>query len=446
MKLLESVRMSRPIVAIVGRPNVGKSTLFNRISGKRIAITEDTPGVTRDRIYAEAEWLNKYFTLIDTGGIEPASEDIILIQMKRQAEVAIDTADIIIFLVDGKNGVTSADKDVAEMLRKSKKKIILACNKMDKFVNEDNIFEFYELGIGDPVSISSTEALGLGDMLDIVIENFPEESETEYNDEIIKVAVIGKPNVGKSSLINKILGQERVIVSDIPGTTRDAIDTHFKSKDHEFVFIDTAGIRKRKKIYDNIEKYSVVRSFAAVERADICLMIIDVNEGVTEQDTKIAGYAHENGKGIIVLVNKWDLIEKDDKTYKTFIDDVRNKFPFMTYAPIFPISALTGQRVNKILDEILEINSFRNMRISTGVLNDVINEAVLMNQPRSVKGKRLKILYVSQVSVCPPKFVIFVNNKELMHFSYVRYLENKIRENFLFKGTPVVFSLKNRGD
>ena len=438
--------MSRPIVAIVGRPNVGKSTLFNRISGKRIAITEDTPGVTRDRIYAEAEWLNKYFTLIDTGGIEPASEDIILIQMKRQAEVAIDTADIIIFLVDGKNGVTSADKDVAEMLRKSKKKIILACNKMDKFVNEDNIFEFYELGIGDPVSISSTEALGLGDMLDIVIENFPEESETEYNDEIIKVAVIGKPNVGKSSLINKILGQERVIVSDIPGTTRDAIDTHFKSKDHEFVFIDTAGIRKRKKIYDNIEKYSVVRSFAAVERADICLMIIDVNEGVTEQDTKIAGYAHENGKGIIVLVNKWDLIEKDDKTYKTFIDDVRNKFPFMTYAPIFPISALTGQRVNKILDEILEINSFRNMRISTGVLNDVINEAVLMNQPRSVKGKRLKILYVSQVSVCPPKFVIFVNNKELMHFSYVRYLENKIRENFLFKGTPVVFSLKNRGD
>jgi GTP-binding protein len=366
--------------------------------------------------------------------------------MKRQAEVAIDTADIIIFLVDGKNGVTSADKDVAEMLRKSKKKIILACNKMDKFVNEDNIFEFYELGIGDPVSISSTEALGLGDMLDIVIENFPDESETEYNDEIIKVAVIGKPNVGKSSLINKILGQERVIVSDIPGTTRDAIDTHFKSKDHEFVFIDTAGIRKRKKIYDNIEKYSVVRSFAAVERADICLMIIDVNEGVTEQDTKIAGYAHENGKGIIVLVNKWDLIEKDDKTYKTFIDDVRNKFPFMTYAPIFPISALTGQRVNKILDEILEINSFRNMRISTGVLNDVINEAVLMNQPRSVKGKRLKILYVSQVSVCPPKFVIFVNNKELMHFSYVRYLENKIRENFLFKGTPVVFSLKNRGD
>ncbi len=438
--------MSRPIVAIVGRPNVGKSTLFNRISGKRIAITEDTPGVTRDRIYAEAEWLNKYFTLIDTGGIEPASEDIILIQMKRQAEVAIDTADIIIFLVDGKNGVTSADKDVAEMLRKSKKKIILACNKMDKFVNEDNIFEFYELGIGDPVSISSTEALGLGDMLDIVIENFPEESETEYNDEIIKVAVIGKPNVGKSSLINKILGQERVIVSDIPGTTRDAIDTHFKSKDHEFVFIDTAGIRKRKKKYDNIEKYSVVRSFAAVERADICLMIIDVNEGVTEQDTKIAGYAHENGKGIIVLVNKWDLIEKDDKTYKTFIDDVRNKFPFMTYAPIFPISALTGQRVNKILDEILEINSFRILRISTGVLNDVINEAVLMNQPRSVKGKRLKILYVSQVSVCPPKFVIFVNNKELMHFSYVRYLENKIRENFLFKGTPVVFSLKNRGD
>ena len=438
--------MSRPIVAIVGRPNVGKSTLFNRISGKRIAITEDTPGVTRDRIYAEAEWLNKYFTLIDTGGIEPASEDIILKQMKRQAEIAIDTADIILFLVDGKNGVTSADRDVAEMLRKSKKKVILACNKMDKFVNEDNIFEFYELGIGDPVSISSTEALGLGDLLDIIIENFPEESDTEYNEEVIKVAVIGKPNVGKSSLINRILGQERVIVSDIPGTTRDAIDTYFKSKEHEFVFIDTAGIRKRKKIYDNIEKYSVVRSFTAVERADICLMIIDVNEGVTEQDTKIAGYAHENGKGIIVLINKWDLIEKDDKSYKTFIDDVKNKLPFMTYAPIFPISALTGQRVNKILDEIIEINNFRNMRISTGVLNDVINEAVLMNQPRSVKGKRLKILYVSQVSVCPPKFVIFVNNKDLMHFSYVRYLENKIRENFLFKGTPIIFTLKNRGD
>jgi GTP-binding protein len=438
--------MGRPIVAIVGRPNVGKSTLFNRIAGKRISITEDTPGVTRDRIYAECEWLNQYFTLIDTGGIEPKTDDIILQQMKRQAEIAIETADVILFLVDGKAGITGSDKDVAEMLRKSKKEIILVCNKMDKFVDEDNIYDFYELGLGEPYSISSTEALGLGDLLDEIISKFPEGSNTEYDPEVIKVAVIGKPNVGKSSLINKILGQERVIVSNIPGTTRDAVDTLFEKEDKKFVFIDTAGIRKKKKIFENIERYSVIRSFAAVERADICLLVLDVNEGVTEQDTKIIGYAHDNGKGIIVLINKWDLIEKDNKTYKKYLDEVRNKLSFMTYAPIIPISALSGQRVAKILDEIVEINEFRNLRITTGVLNDVINEAILMNQPRSVKGKRLKIFYASQVSVCPPKFLLFVNDKEIMHFSYVRYLENTIREHFLFKGTPLIFELRNRGD
>ncbi|MBN2285398.1 MAG: ribosome biogenesis GTPase Der [Tissierellales bacterium] len=436
--------MGRPIVAIVGRPNVGKSTLFNRIAGKRISITEDTPGVTRDRIYAECEWLDKYFTLIDTGGIEPRSDNFILQQMKRQAEIAIETANVILFLVDGKNGITGNDKDVADLLRRSNKDIILVCNKMDKFVDEDNIYDFYELGIGAPYSISSTEALGLGDLLDEIISKFPEDCHTEYDPDVIKVAVIGKPNVGKSSLINKILGQERVIVSDIPGTTRDAVDTFFESLDNKFVFIDTAGIRKKKKIFENIERYSVVRSFTAVERADICLLVLDVKEGVTEQDTKIIGYAHENGKGIIVLVNKWDLIEKDNKTYQKYLDEVRNKLPFMTYAPIIPISALSGQRVPKILEEIIEINNFRHLRITTGVLNDVISEAILMNQPRSVKGKRLKIYYASQVSVSPPKFLLFVNDKELIHFSYVRYIENTIREHFLFKGTPIIIELRNK--
>ncbi|MBV1758680.1 MAG: ribosome biogenesis GTPase Der [Dethiosulfatibacter sp.] len=436
--------MGRPIVAIVGRPNVGKSTLFNRIAGKRIAITEDTPGVTRDRIYAECEWLDNHFTLIDTGGIEPKSDDIILKQMKRQAEIAIETADVILFIVDGKNGITANDKDVAEILRKSHKKVLLICNKMDFYVDNNNMFDFYELGLGEPISISSTEALGLGDLLDDIVANFPEDSNTEVDTDLIKVAVIGKPNVGKSSLINRILGQERVIVSDIPGTTRDAIDTFFEKEDKKFVFIDTAGIRKRKKIFENIERYSVVRAFAAVERADICLMVIDVNEGVTEQDTKIAGFAHDNGKSIIVLVNKWDLIEKDNKTYQKFVDEVRNSLAFMTYAPIIPISALSGQRVDKVLEEIIEVYEFRNLRISTGVLNDVINKAVLMNQPRSVKGKKLKIFYVSQVSVGPPKFIMFVNNKDLMHFSYIRYIENTIRDNFLYKGTPLLIEMKNR--
>jgi GTP-binding protein len=436
--------MGRPIVAIVGRPNVGKSTLFNRIAGKRIAITEDSPGVTRDRIYAECEWLDNHFTLIDTGGIEPQSDDIILKQMKRQAEIAIETADVILFIVDGKNGLTANDKDVAEILRKSQKRVLLICNKMDFYVDNNNMFDFYELGLGEPISISSTEALGLGDLLDEIVKNFPEDSNTEEDTDLIKVAVIGKPNVGKSSLINRILGQERVIVSDIPGTTRDAIDTFFEKEDKKFVFIDTAGIRKRKKIFENIERYSVVRAFAAVERADICLMVIDVNEGVTEQDTKIAGFAHDNGKSIIVLINKWDLIEKDNKTYQKFVDEVRNSLAFMTYAPIIPISVLLGQRVDKVLEEIIEVNEFRNLRISTGVLNDVLNKAVLMNQPRSVKGKKLKILYMSQVSVGPPKFIMFVNNKELMHFSYIRYIENTIRDNFLFKGTPLVIEMKNR--
>jgi GTP-binding protein len=436
--------MGRPIVAIVGRPNVGKSTLFNRLAGKRIAITEDTPGVTRDRIYAECEWLDNYFTLIDTGGIEPKSSDELLVQMKRQAEIAIETADLILFVVDGKNGLTSSDKDIANILRKSGKDIMLVCNKVDYYVGDENIFEFYELGLGKPIAISSTEALGLGDLLDQVVDSFAADKNTEIEEDIIKVAVIGKPNVGKSSLINQILGQERVIVSDTPGTTRDAIDTYFEKDDKKFIFIDTAGIRKKKKIFENIERYSVIRSFTAVERADICLMLIDVNEGVTEQDTKIAGFAHDNGKSMIVLVNKWDLIDKDNKTYKTIVDKVRNDLAFMTYAPIIPVSALTGKRIEKVLDEINEVNEYRSLRISTGVLNDVINEAVLMNQPRSVKGKRLKIFYISQVSVKPPKFVIFVNNKQLMHFSYIRYLENVIRENFSYKGTPIRIEMKNR--
>lgn len=438
--------MGRPIVAIVGRPNVGKSTLFNRIAGKRIAIIEDTPGVTRDRIYAECEWIGKHFTLIDTGGIEPNTDDIILSQMRYQAEIAIDTADVILFMVDGKNGITSADREVAEMLRKSKKEVIIASNKIDKHVNEDNIFEFYELGLGDPIAISSSEGLGIGDLLDLVVSKFSDNQDTDYDDSIIKIAVIGKPNAGKSSLINKIIGEERVIVSNIPGTTRDAIDTFFEKDDQKYVFIDTAGIRKKSKVYENIERYSVVRSFTAIERSDICLLMIDAVDGVTEQDTKIAGFAHENGKGIIIVINKWDLVEKDNKTFKTYTEKVMNKLAFLTYAPVLTISALTGQRTQKVLDTVNEVNEFRNLRISTGVLNDIVTEAVLMNQPRSVKGKRLKILYAVQAAVKPPKFIIFVNNRELVHFSYKRYLENKIRESFIYKGTPLIIEFRNRSD
>jgi len=438
--------MARPIVTIVGRPNVGKSTLFNRMAGKRISITEDKPGVTRDRIYAECEWLDNYFTLIDTGGIEVNTEDTIFAQMRIQAEIAIDMADVVLFMVDGKEGVTAADLEVSQMLRKAKKDIILVVNKMDKFVNNNNIYEFYNLSLGEPISISSSEALGLGDLLDLIISKFDDSMDINDDDDSIKIAVIGKPNAGKSSIINKIIGEERVIVSDIPGTTRDAIDTKFERNGQKYTLIDTAGIRKKSKISEAVEKYSVLRAFTAVERADICVLIIDADKGVTDQDIRIAGYSHDNHKGMIIVVNKWDLIEKDNKTFKEFHDNIRNSFAYATYAPIMAVSALTGQRVNKILDAVDEVYSFRNLRVSTGVLNDIIIEAVLMNQPRIVRGKRLKIYYGTQVAVNPPKFLIFVNDSEIVHFSYARYIENKIRESFEYKGTPIVIEFRNRSE
>lgn len=439
--------MARPMVAIVGRPNVGKSTLFNKLAGKRIAIVEDTPGVTRDRIYAEAEWINKHFTIIDTGGIETDTEDIIFSQMRRQAELAIEMGDVIIFVVDGKLGLAPADKEIAQMLRKANKKVIVACNKIDDFKREDAMYEFYELGMDSVVPISAGQGLGLGDLLDEVVEHFPADKDTEYDDDVIKVAIVGKPNVGKSSIINKILGEDRVIVSDIAGTTRDAIDTYYEKGKDKYVFIDTAGLRRKKKISEDIERYSVVRTLAAVERADVCVMMIDATTGVTEQDAKIAGYAHNNGKASIIVVNKWDLVEKEDKTYLKFEDEIRKELSFMAYAPIIFISVKTGQRVDKMLDMIKEVNESYNMRISTGVLNDIIGKAVLMNQPPSDKGKRLKIYYATQVGVRPPKFVIFVNDKELSHFSYERYLENQIRQSFEYKGTPIQFELnEKKGD
>lgn len=438
------MNLSRPVVAVVGRPNVGKSTLFNRLSGKRIAIVEDHPGVTRDRIYAEAEWLNKYFTLIDTGGIEPNTSDVILSQMRNQAEIAIDTADVILFMVDGMAGLTSTDREVAEMLYKSGKNVLLICNKVDSHEVPDTLYEFYELALGEPIMISAGRGYGIGDMLDKVVEYFPEDKDTDYDDSVIKVAVVGQPNAGKSSLINKILGENRVIVSDIPGTTRDAIDTPFEFQDQKYVFIDTAGLRKRKRISENIEHYSAVRSLTAIERADVCLIIIDAEKGPTEQDTKIAGYAHDNGKSAVFLVNKWDLIEKDHMTYKKYEEIVRNKFPFMQYAPIILISAETGQRVHKIIGAINDVFGSYANRIGTGVLNDVIGQAILMNQPPSDKGKRLKIFYVTQAGTKPPKFIIFVNDKQLMHFSYQRYLENQIRKAFKFEGTPIKFEIREK--
>ena len=438
--------MGRPIVTIVGRPNVGKSTLFNRIAGKRISITEDTPGVTRDRIYAECEWLDNHFTLIDTGGIEPNTTDTIFAQMRIQAEIAIEMADLVLFMVDGKEGVTANDTEVAQMLRKANKEIILVVNKMDRFVNEDNIYEFYNLGLGEPIAVSSSEALGIGDLLDEIIAKFDETMNTEEEDDSIKIAVIGKPNAGKSSIINRIIGEDRVIVSNIPGTTRDAIDTKFEREGRKYTLIDTAGIRKKSKVLESVEKYSVLRAFTAVERADICILVIDADKGVTEQDIRIAGYSHDNNKGMIIVINKWDLIEKDNKTFKEFTDDIRQKLAYATYAPIITVSALTGQRVNKILDMVDEVYSFRNLRVSTGVLNDIITEAVLMNQPATVKGKRLKIYYGTQVAVNPPKYLIFVNDKEIVHFSYERYLENKIRESFEYKGTPIIIEFRNRSE
>ncbi|PAB58845.1 ribosome biogenesis GTPase Der [Anaeromicrobium sediminis] len=436
--------MAKPVVAIVGRPNVGKSTFFNRIAGKRISIVEDTPGVTRDRIYADAEWLNHKFTLIDTGGMEPDSKDIILSQMRNQVYMALDTADVILFIVDGRTGLVAQDEEVANILRRTGKPVILVVNKVDNRDLPDSFYDFYQLGMGEPFAISSTNALGLGDLLDEAVANFPKDKDLDYDDDQIKVAVIGKPNAGKSSIINKILGEERVIVSDIAGTTRDAIDTPFTHGDDEYVLIDTAGIRRKSKVNENIEKYSVIRALSAIERADVCLTMIDATEGVTEQDKKVAGYAHEEGKGSIIVVNKWDLVEKDTHTMSEFTKMIRSELAFMSYAPIIFVSALTGQRINKLLELIKFVSNQHSMRIPTGRLNDVINEAILLNQPPSDKGKRLRIYYATQASVRPPKIVIFINDKELAHFSYSRYLENKIRETFGFEGTPISILYRER--
>ncbi|KNY26052.1 ribosome biogenesis GTPase Der [Pseudobacteroides cellulosolvens] len=437
--------MAKPVVAVVGRPNVGKSTFFNYVAGKRISIVEDTPGVTRDRIYTDVEWRSKLFTLIDTGGIEPYTEDKIMQQMKRQAELAIETADVIIFMVDAKDGMTASDKEVGSMLRKANKPIILAVNKVDR-VGEPppEVYEFYNLGLGDMITISSVHGLGMGDLLDAVYEHFPEDTGEDYGEDVIKVAVIGKPNAGKSSLINKILGEDRVIVSDIPGTTRDAIDTYFEKDDEKYVFIDTAGIRRKSKINESIERYSIIRSWTAVERADVCVIIIDAQDGVTEQDTKIAGYAHDNGKASIVVVNKWDLIEKTTGTLEEYRKTVLEKLGFMTYAPVLFISAMTGQRVQKLFELINYVANQASLRISTGMLNDLVNEAIAMVQPPSDKGKRLKIYYMTQAGVKPPTFVIFINDKELMHYSYERYLENQLRKSFGFEGTPIKFLLREK--
>jgi len=437
--------MSKPVVAIVGRPNVGKSTLFNTLAGERISIVKDTPGVTRDRIYADVTWLNHEFTMIDTGGIEPDSSDIILSQMREQAEIAIATADVIIFLTDVRQGLQDSDAKVADMLRRSKKPVVLVVNKVDSFEKfMPDVYEFYNLGIGEPFPVSSASMLGLGDMLDEVVKYFPAYNKEEEEDERPKIAVIGKPNVGKSSLINKLAQEDRVIVSDIAGTTRDAIDMDITYNGKEYVFIDTAGIRRKNKIKEEIERYSIIRAVTAVERADVCLIMIDATEGVTEQDAKIAGIAHDRGKGVIVVVNKWDAIEKNDKTIYKHTEDIRDVLSFMPYAEILFVSVKSGQRIGKIfetIDVVLENNS---MRVATGVLNEIVAEAVAMQQPPSDKGKRLRIYYVTQVSVKPPTFVIFVNDKELMHFSYTRYLENRIRETFGFRGTALKFIVRER--
>lgn len=436
--------MGKPIVAIVGRPNVGKSTLFNKIAGKRISIVEDTPGVTRDRIYAEAEWLRYNFTLIDTGGIEPESEDIIVSQMRRQAQIAMETANVIVFIVDGKEGLTAADEEVALMLRKSKRPVVLVVNKVDSLKDEDNAYEFYNLGIGEPITISASQGLGLGDMLDRVVEHFPEDGENAEEEEYIKIAMVGKPNVGKSSLINKLLGEERVIVSDVPGTTRDAIDSYLETDLGKFILIDTAGLRRKAKIKEEIERYSAIRTLAAIERADICILMIDATEGITEQDEKIIGYAHEQSKAIMVIVNKWDLVEKDDKTMDKFKRELQASLKFLSYASYLFISAKTGQRVHKVLEKAKECYDNYSKRIPTGVLNDVINRAVLMKEPPIVGLKRLKIFYVTQVDTRPPVFIFFVNDTSALHFSYERYLENQLRESFDFSGTGIKIQFRER--
>ena len=437
--------MAKKVVAIVGRPNVGKSTLFNVLAGEKIAIVKDIPGVTRDRIYADCQWRGTTFQVIDTGGIEPESEDVILKQMRRQAELAMDIADVIVFITDVKAGVTVSDEEVSQMLRKTKKPVILVCNKCDRVGNPpDEMYEFYNLGLGDPLPISAGKKLGIGELLDAIYDKFENVEQDVEDEETIRVAVIGKPNAGKSSLINKILGEERVIVSDIAGTTRDAIDSYFENNYGKYIFVDTAGIRRKNKVYDKLEQYSVLKAKNAIEKANVCLIMIDATEGVTEQDEKIAGIAHEAGKGIIIVVNKWDLVEKETNTMEKYKKQVYDKLAYLSYAPIIFVSATTGQRIDKIFSMINEVDKQNSQRISTGLLNDVLADAVTITQPPSDKGRRLKVYYMTQVSTRPPTFVIFVNSKELMHFSYVRYIENHLRKQFGFKGTPIHMIIRER--
>lgn len=439
--------MSKPVVAIVGRPNVGKSTFFNYIVGKRISIVEDTPGVTRDRIYAEANWRGVDFTVIDTGGIEPESDDVIISQMREQADIAISMADVIVFVTDLKAGVTSADSEIALMLRKSKKPIVLMCNKADNYgKTSDDIYEFYNLGLGDPYAVSSKNAIGIGDVLDAIFDLLPKSDNNEDDGTVVKVALIGKPNVGKSSLVNKILGENRVIVSNIAGTTRDAIDSEFENEYGKYVFIDTAGIRRKNKVTENLEKYSVMRTSLAIERSDVCIFMIDANEGVTDQDAKIAGEAHEAGKGIIIAVNKWDEYEKDNNTTERYKKEIYDKLSYLSYAPVIFISAKTGQRVDKLYELINVVANQNAMRVSTSVLNQVLNEAIAIVQPPTDKGKRLKIFYMTQASTKPPTFVVFVNDKKLFHFSYERYLINQLRKEFVLTGTPIRMIVREKGE
>ena len=437
--------MSKPIVAIVGRPNVGKSTLFNVIAGDSIAIVKDTPGVTRDRIYADCSWLNYNFTLIDTGGIEPDSSDVILSQMRDQAQIAIDTADVIIFLVDVRQGLTDADGKVADMLRRSQKPVVLCVNKVDSFKKmEADVYEFYNLGIGDPIPVSASNHQGVGDLLEAVSDHFKKDGSESDDDDRPRIAIVGRPNVGKSSIVNRLVGEKRVIVSDIAGTTRDAIDTPLKRNGREYILIDTAGLRRKSKIHEDLERYSIIRTVTAVERADVVVMVIDAAEGVAEQDAKIAGIAHERGKGVIIAVNKWDAVEKDDKTIYKMTEKIKQTFAYMPYAEFVFISAKTGQRLDKLFELIDMIIENQSMRIATGVLNEILAEAVAMQQPPSDKGRRLKVFYMTQISVKPPTFVVFVNDKKLMHYSYTRYIENQIRNAFGFRGTPLRFIIRER--
>ena len=437
--------MNRAVVSIVGKPNVGKSTLFNKIVGRRISITEDTPGVTRDRIYAEASWQQHVFDVIDTGGLDPFDDDKIMSNIRKQANIAIEASDVILFIVDGRNPATALDHEIANILRKSNKKIILVANKTEG-KRKDEFYNVYELALGEPMSISAEQGLGIGDLLDEIIKNFPEDRDFKEKENLLKVAFIGKPNVGKSSLTNRILGEERVIVTDISGTTRDAIDSYINIKGQEFMFIDTAGLRKKSRVDSSVEAYSQVRTLSSVDRADVCVFLIDAVEGFTEQDSKVVGYAHNQGKAIIICVNKWDIVEKDSKTMKTFTDSLRNNLPFLSYAPILFISALTGKRVDELIDKIMEINESYSHRLSTGLLNDIISNATLINQPPSDKGKRLKILYATQSGTRPPEFTVFVNDKELTHFSYTRFLENQIRNVYPFEGTSIIINYKNRSE